>query len=123
MVIISTRAVATIIQAVSAALMLEVSANAGVANAMIAAEAAGAANVALPHECAPMVFSPGFRSLLFDQTNPRVPDAVRHSSCRSAEPGSYQTLEFVTAPALQRTATQVLRAALRPGHKVIITAR
>ena len=23
---------------------------------------------------------------------------------------------FVTAPALQRTATQVLRAALRPGH-------
>jgi hypothetical protein len=33
----------------------------------------------------------------------RVPDAVRHSSCRSAEPGPYQTLSFVTAPALQRT--------------------
>jgi FkbM family methyltransferase len=33
----------------------------------------------------------------------RVPDAVRHSSCRSAEPGPYQTPESVTAPALQRT--------------------
>ena len=46
----------------------------------------------------------------------RVPDAVRHSSCRSAEPGPYQTPEFATAPAQQRTATQVLRAALRPGR-------
>src|SRR4029077_12710322 len=34
----------------------------------------------------------------------RVPDAVRHSSCRSAEPGPYQAPAFVTAPALQRTA-------------------
>jgi hypothetical protein len=33
----------------------------------------------------------------------RVPDAVRHSSCRSAEPGPHQELRFVTAPALQRT--------------------
>src|ERR1700709_2306432 len=47
----------------------------------------------------------------------RVPDAVRHSSCRSAEPGPYQAQAFVTAPALQRTAPQVLRAALRPGHE------
>src|SRR4051794_37214888 len=47
----------------------------------------------------------------------RVPDAVRHSSCRSAEPGPYQTPEFVTAPALQRTASQGLRAALRPGNE------
>src|SRR3954470_22855675 len=75
-VIISTKAVATIIHAVSAALMLEVSASAGVANETIAAKAAGATNVAARHECAPMIFSPGFRSLLFDQTNPRVPDAV-----------------------------------------------
>src|SRR3954468_555892 len=49
-------------------------------------------------------------------TSSRVPDAVRHSSCRSAEPGPYQTPAFVTAPALQRTATQELRAALRPGN-------
>jgi hypothetical protein len=47
----------------------------------------------------------------------RVPDAERHSSCRSAEPRPYQTPEFVTAPALQGTATQLLRAALRPGHE------
>src|SRR6185295_13007847 len=50
--------------------------------------------------------------------NLRVPDAVRHSSCRSAEPGPYQTPEFATAPALQRTAPQELRAALRPGHDI-----
>jgi hypothetical protein len=37
---------------------------------------------------------------------PCVPDAVRHSSCRSAEPGPHQTSAFVTAPALQRTASQ-----------------
>src|ERR1700704_5707200 len=48
---------------------------------------------------------------------PRVPDAVRHSSCRSAEPGPCQTPALCTAPALQRTASQVLRAALRPGHE------
>src|SRR5947199_3919067 len=41
---------------------------------------------------------------------------MRHSSCRFAEPGPYQTAAFVTAPALQRTAPQELRAALRPGH-------
>ena len=40
--------------------------------------------------------------------------AVRHSSCRSAEPGPYQASAFVTAPALQRTAKS---AALRPGHE------
>jgi hypothetical protein len=61
-------------------------------------------------------------------TGVRVPDAVRHSSCRSAEPGPYQTPVSVTAPALQRTASQVLRhsasktrvnalMALRPGHE------
>src|SRR3954454_13151343 len=33
-----------------------------------------------------------------------------------AEPGPYQVPAFVKAPALQRTAPQVLRAALRPGH-------
>src|SRR4051794_35277969 len=47
----------------------------------------------------------------------RVPGAVRHSSCRSAEPGPYQTPALVTTPALQRTAPQELRAALRPGHE------
>src|SRR3954453_18776216 len=46
----------------------------------------------------------------------RVPGAMRHSSCRFAEPGPYQTPAFVTAPVLQRTASQELRAALRPGH-------
>src|SRR6185295_4602596 len=46
-----------------------------------------------------------------------VPDAVRHSSCRSAEPGPLLTLSFGTAPALQRSASQELRAALRPGHE------
>src|SRR4051812_23119132 len=34
-----------------------------------------------------------------------------------AEPGPYHTPLCVTAPALQRTASQVLRAALRPGHE------
>src|SRR3978361_1498719 len=34
----------------------------------------------------------------------------------TAEPGPYQTPAFVAAPALQRTASQELRAALRPGH-------
>src|SRR3979409_1681635 len=47
----------------------------------------------------------------------RVPGAMRHSSCRFAEPGPYQTPVSVTAPALQRTASQELRAALRPGHE------
>jgi hypothetical protein len=54
----------------------------------------------------------------------RVPDAVRHSSCRSAEPGPYQTQQSLTAPALQRhsasktrvNALMAKRAALRPGH-------
>ena len=32
-----------------------------------------------------------------------VLSAVRHSSCRSAEPGPYRTPAFVAAPALQRT--------------------
>ena len=31
----------------------------------------------------------------------RVPDAVRHSSCRSAEPGPYRTPAFVTIPVLR----------------------
>src|SRR3954471_9132865 len=48
----------------------------------------------------------------------RVPDAVRHSSCRSAEPGPYQAPAFFTAPALQRTTPlKKRRAALRPGHE------
>src|SRR4051794_37045860 len=36
----------------------------------------------------------------------RVPDAVRHSSCRSAEPGPYRTPVLGAAPALQRTASR-----------------
>src|SRR4051812_36323808 len=39
-------------------------------------------------------------------TWPRVPDALQRSSRCCAEPGPYQTPEFVTAPALQRTATR-----------------
>src|SRR4051794_1426410 len=46
----------------------------------------------------------------------RVPDAVQRSS-RCSEPGPYHAPTFVTAPALQRTATQGLRAALRPGQE------
>src|SRR3954453_15837594 len=45
---------------------------------------------------------------------------MRHSSCRFAEPGSYQTPTpaFVTAPALQRTTPlKKRRAALRPGNE------
>src|SRR3954464_1337733 len=34
----------------------------------------------------------------------RVPDAVRHSSCRSAEQGPYQTPESVTVPVLRSSA-------------------
>ena len=45
----------------------------------------------------------------------RVPDAMRHSSCRFAEPGP-RFSEDSWAPALQRTASQELRAALRPGN-------
>jgi len=55
--------VATIIHAVSAALMVEVSAKAGVANKMIA-RLIGAADVAARHECAPMVFPPACYDLL-----------------------------------------------------------
>jgi len=47
----------------------------------------------------------------------RVPDALQRSSRCCAEPGPYQTPRFVTAPALQRTAPQVLRAALRTGNE------
>src|SRR5947209_16155960 len=57
------------------------------------------------------------RVMVWGIVSPCVPDAVRHSSCRSAEPGPYQTPVSVTAPALQRTASQVLRAALRPGNE------
>jgi hypothetical protein len=35
----------------------------------------------------------------------RVPDAARHFSRCFAEPGPYQALVFVTAPALQRPGT------------------
>src|SRR5947209_20092783 len=49
----------------------------------------------------------------------RVPDALQRSSRCCAEPGPYQAPAFVTAPALQRTASQGLRAALRPGHESI----
>jgi hypothetical protein len=48
----------------------------------------------------------------------RVFDAIWPFAKRCfAEPGPYQTQAFVTAPALQRTAPQLLRAALRPGHE------
>jgi len=47
----------------------------------------------------------------------RVPDAVRHSSCRSAEPGPLQMLSFVTAPAQERT-NAAKAAALASGARV-----
>jgi hypothetical protein len=42
---------------------------------------------------------------------------MQRSSRCFAEPGPYQAPASVTAPALQRTAPQGLRAALRPGHQ------
>ena len=42
---------------------------------------------------------------------------MQRSSRCFAEPGPYQATAFVTAPALQRTASQELRAALRPGNE------
>ena len=42
---------------------------------------------------------------------------MQRSSRCFAEPGPYQSPAFETAPALQRTASQELRAALRPGHE------
>src|SRR6185312_1878519 len=56
MVIISTSAVATIIQAVSAALMSVEAARAGVAGANNAADVTSAANSAARYEWAPMTF-------------------------------------------------------------------
>ena len=46
------------------------------------------------------------------------PDAVQHvalAECCTADPGSFQARVSGTIPGLQRTATQELRAALRPG--------
>jgi hypothetical protein len=45
----------------------------------------------------------------------RVPDAVRHSSCRSAEPGPSRTPALGSVPVLRSSASQELRAASRPG--------
>src|SRR4051812_86143 len=51
---------------------------------------------------------------------PRVPDAVRHSSCRSAEPRPYQTPASATAPALQRTTPRrAARCAASGGTRLI----
>jgi hypothetical protein len=61
MVIISTKAVATIIHAVSAALMVEDSANAGVA-ADVAIKNIAAALTAARRGSAPMMFPPAFAS-------------------------------------------------------------
>jgi hypothetical protein len=48
-------------------------------------------------------------------TNPRFPGAMQHEVLLR-KTGIVTDAAFVTAPALQRTAPQVLRAALRPGH-------
>ena len=50
----------------------------------------------------------------------RVPGAMQRVALAKrcfAEPGPHKTPVLVTAPALQRTAPQGLRAALRPGHE------
>src|SRR5436309_324140 len=44
---------------------------------------------------------------------------MQRSSRCFAEPGPYQTPALITAPALQRTVSPELRAALRPGHEVL----
>ena len=43
----------------------------------------------------------------------RVPDAVRHSSCRSAEPGPSQAPDLVTAPALHTTSSRCAASGAR----------
>ena len=52
----------------------------------------------------------------------RVPGAMQRVALAKrcfAEPGPCQAAVFGTAPALQRTVPQVLRAALRPGHMAL----
>jgi hypothetical protein len=41
----------------------------------------------------------------------------RRSFSEDGKPAHDERMAFVTAPALQRTASQKLRAALRPGHE------
>src|SRR3954451_21463424 len=53
----------------------------------------------------------------------RVPDAVRHSLCRSAEPGPYQTPAPVAAPALQRTASRRAIAASKTRVNALMALR
>src|SRR5437764_1472252 len=53
-------------------------------------------------------------------TRPCFPGAMQREALAErcfAEPGSHQTPAFCTAPALQPTASQLLRAALRPGNE------
>jgi hypothetical protein len=51
---------------------------------------------------------------------PRVPGAMRHSSCRFAEPGPYQTPGALLRPRLcSAPLREELRAALRPGNAPI----
>jgi hypothetical protein len=52
----------------------------------------------------------------------RVPGAVRHSSCRSAEPGPYQAPAFVTAPALQRTASRRATRCAASGARMLLNS-
>ncbi|WP_041801257.1 YncE family protein [Rhodopseudomonas palustris] len=52
--------------------------------------------------------------------NSKLVSRARRSAKRcSADPGPFQALRSVTAPALQRTTPQERRAALRPGHDCI----
>src|SRR5436305_6517214 len=53
--------------------------------------------------------SQGYCRLASGKNVARVPDALQRSSRCCAEPGPYQTPALVTAPALQRTASPVLR--------------
>src|SRR4051794_35792161 len=52
----------------------------------------------------------------------RVPDALQRSSRCCAEPGPYQALALVTAPALQRIASQELRAAASGERSLVLAA-
>src|SRR4051812_45060727 len=87
--------------------MVEVSAKAGVVNAMIAAKAVGAANVAARHECAPMVFPPGLVCLI-----DRAPSAVAGGDYDSVIAG----LDPAIHPLRKNFFRSMMDARVKPAH-------
>src|SRR3954463_13799152 len=50
-----------------------------------------------------------------DESRERVPGAMRHSSCRFAEPGPYQAPAFVTVPVLRSIMPRRAARCIAPG--------